>query len=660
MEKGGWIPVLNQRGSKGGWRKEATAKLFTIFVDDLPRSMNLKMLGEIFRKFGVVKDVYIPLKRRRVRNTRFAFVRYDCEVAAEVAVQKANGIWVDDKQLVVKHADYGKNDMEVKIRYPPQTKGFPHGGRGEGSVWKPAAGVRTYAEVIKNSHGMGSGIVSVQAEEVGNGWLYETVVVRLKVEYANVKIKYELQQRGMENVVVRDGGGRDVLLTFNSKECMKDSLGTVKEWIGDWCDEIVRWNPDVHSGGERKVWVCCFGIPWSLWNRTTLNRIGKVWGEVICIEGDICNPESFEYARIQILTKCMEPINTIINLECKGYSQTVRVWEHLSGAPQILAGRSESSMVQGGVGACSSNKGVKVGVAVMATDVAVEDDDWVGESARELDQLKEVCIGVGPGRVRCSDEVQMGSPRQSETVVPESTGSELEGIADSIMEVAGSIGNGCELEGQKSKEQVGMKGAVKSLSGSSLLKPGVHLEVVLGRNNGMGLCNGPVVMRAGGETQTQGSKAGLQSGLQVEKSPLIICSDIPESQCNELSSRKKLQKNRGMKRVVTKSSGKKIREMKQGYLKRPKSHNHRGASSSKLGPRGAIWRAAAAVASGVDSTASGVARSRSLLKEAQGTIQMGKLLGINYKGKEEEVLTKILDLEANDRARRGGNVVLVD
>ncbi|KAI7998229.1 Diacylglycerol O-acyltransferase 2 [Camellia lanceoleosa] len=30
-------------------------------------------------------------------------------------------------------------------------------------------------------------------------------------------------------------------------------------------------------------------------------------------------------------------------------------------------------------------------------------------------------------------------------------------------------------------------------------------------------------------------------------------------------------------------------------------------------------------------TASGVARSRSLLKEAQGTVQMGKLLGINYK-----------------------------
>ncbi|XP_028103520.1 serine/arginine-rich splicing factor 2-like [Camellia sinensis] len=251
--------------------------------------MNSKMMGDIFRKFGVVKDVYIPLKRRKVRNTRFAFVRYDCEVAAEIAVQKANGIWMEDKQLVVKHTDYGKKAMEVKTQYHPQTKGFPNGRKDECSVWKQAAGVRTFAEVIKNNNGMERGIVSVQ--------------------------------------------------------------------------------------------------------------------------------------------------------------------------------------------------------------------------------------------------------------------------------------------------------------------------------------------------------------------------------CNELSSSKKHQKNKGRKRVVSKSSGKKIKEMEQGYLQLPKRYSHKGASSSKLGPKGVLWRAAAVVASGSESTTSGIARSRSLLKEAQGTIQMGKLLEINYKGKEEEVLARIMDLEAKDRARRGGVLV---
>lgn len=537
--------------------------------------------------------------------------------------------------------------MDVKTRYHPQTKGFPHGGRGECSVWKPAAGVRTYAEVIKNTNGMERGIVSVQAKEIGNGWLYESVVVRLKVEYANVKLKNELHKRGMENVLVRDGGGRDVFLTFKSKECREASLVTVNEWLQDWCEEIVVWNPDLHRVSECKVWVCCYGIPWNLWNRTILNRIGNIWAEVICIEGDVCNPKSFEYARIQILTRCMEPINEVINLECKGSSHTVRVWEQLFGLPNVLAGRSDYSMEYGGEGFCSSNNGEKVGVGVMTSDVAVEDDDRDGESARELGHTKEVCIGDGSGKVRCSDEVEMELPRRSETVVAESASNELEGKANSIMKAAGSIGNGCELVGQKSNKQVVTHGVVKSLSGSSLLKQGVHLEVELGRSNEVGLGNGLVDIRAGVEMHTQGFKAGLQCGLQDVVSPLMICSDLSQTQCNDLSSSKKHQKNKGRKRVVIKSSGKKIKEMKKRY-------SHKGASSSKLGPKGVLWRA---VASGSESTASELARSRSLLKKAQETIQMGKLLEINYKGKEEEVLAKIMDLEAKDRARREGDLV---
>ncbi|KAL7225725.1 hypothetical protein ACSBR1_020979 [Camellia fascicularis] len=115
--------------------------------------MNPMKSFDIFKKFRVVRDVYIPQKRRKVRNTRFAFVRFDCAVAAEVVVQKANGIWVEDKKLEVKHTDY---------------------------------------EVTKNTSNMGGGIVIIKAEEIGNGWLYDSVVVCLKPEYANIKLKEEI------------------------------------------------------------------------------------------------------------------------------------------------------------------------------------------------------------------------------------------------------------------------------------------------------------------------------------------------------------------------------------------------------------------------------------------------------------------------------------
>ncbi|KAL7193429.1 hypothetical protein ACSBR2_025108 [Camellia fascicularis] len=72
------------------------ASLFTLFVDNLPESVVPRKLHDLFNKFGVVKDVFIPQKKRKVRNTRFGFVRYDCSIAADVAEQKANGLCVDD------------------------------------------------------------------------------------------------------------------------------------------------------------------------------------------------------------------------------------------------------------------------------------------------------------------------------------------------------------------------------------------------------------------------------------------------------------------------------------------------------------------------------------------------------------------------------------
>ncbi|KAL7234026.1 hypothetical protein ACSBR1_017596 [Camellia fascicularis] len=70
-----------------------------------------RKLHGLFNKFGVVKDVFIPHKRRKATNTRFGFVRYDCSIAADVAEQKANGLWVDDKSLSVKVAEYSKGKV---------------------------------------------------------------------------------------------------------------------------------------------------------------------------------------------------------------------------------------------------------------------------------------------------------------------------------------------------------------------------------------------------------------------------------------------------------------------------------------------------------------------------------------------------------------------
>ncbi|KAL7252486.1 hypothetical protein ACSBR1_007121 [Camellia fascicularis] len=75
--------------------------------------MDFKDMYNLFKKFGVVNDVFIPHKRRRLTASKFG-----CQVAASVVVQKANGLWVDDKVLVVKSDDFGRERQEKGYTNP--------------------------------------------------------------------------------------------------------------------------------------------------------------------------------------------------------------------------------------------------------------------------------------------------------------------------------------------------------------------------------------------------------------------------------------------------------------------------------------------------------------------------------------------------------------
>ncbi|KAL7252674.1 hypothetical protein ACSBR1_007274 [Camellia fascicularis] len=180
-------------------------------------------------------------KRRTITNTRFGFVRFDCYVAAKVTIQKAHGLWVDDATIEVKHATFGKEKAGGQgLTGPVRFQATRHNGyQREGRSWVGVStDQRSYAEAVIGKNSVGKGNITLKAEEIGNGWLYESVVVRLKDKFANVNLKKEFEEIGMEDVLIRESGGRDVVLTFKSKEEMVLKLQPIKELILDWCDAI--------------------------------------------------------------------------------------------------------------------------------------------------------------------------------------------------------------------------------------------------------------------------------------------------------------------------------------------------------------------------------------------------------------------------------------
>ncbi|GMP86480.1 hypothetical protein CsSME_00039242 [Camellia sinensis var. sinensis] len=133
-----------------------------------------------------------------------------------------------------------------------------------------------------------------------------------------------------------------------------------------------------------------------------------------------------------------------------------------------------------------------------------------------------------------------------------------------------------------------------------------------------------------GCSQIRGSTALLNKGLN-----------------KKINSRKKDDNNWNRK-------GKgKIQSQKKGFFDLVSRYGFKGASSSKQVSKQSVLRGSVAEASISASIDSGNAAGRRILSDAQATVQIGALLGLQYIGKEAEVINKIVELERKDKERIG-------
>ncbi|KAL7250245.1 hypothetical protein ACSBR1_012277 [Camellia fascicularis] len=215
----GWRPVLRRHGGQGSRFKKREDVVQTLFVDDLPDSMDPKSLYELFSNFGVVKDVFILNKRRKLSRSRFGFVHYDCSVAAKVACQKAHGLWCDNRALKVKVANFGKG---TKMKQRPAAQPYRRGNVGTASaVFGLVQGGKSYAQAVNGGGLVANSSLIIKAFEEGNGWLYTSAIVRLKLMCDAEQFKQELKSRGLGVIQVRNREGRVMVMTFDSVEGMK-------------------------------------------------------------------------------------------------------------------------------------------------------------------------------------------------------------------------------------------------------------------------------------------------------------------------------------------------------------------------------------------------------------------------------------------------------
>ncbi|KAL7171318.1 hypothetical protein ACSBR2_036050 [Camellia fascicularis] len=273
-EKGGWKPILSGRGKQFSRSNEdGRPGLFTVFVDNLPWSMSPKGFHALFTKFGVVRDVFIPNKARKATKSRFGFVRYDSQVAAAMAVQTANGVWCDDKELKVKVTAFGKDDSVKLLR--KNLVVINTEGRNEKRPKPPSSripalgfvGQKSNAEALLDDPAKGRDNRVVYANEVGNGWLYDSLVVKLKCFQAFPEFHKAVLENGSKDIAVKEGRCRMAVVSFKSADHLKENQVLLHDCLKDWCESVSLWGQNDYIEQERGVWLSCYGVPLNLEQR---------------------------------------------------------------------------------------------------------------------------------------------------------------------------------------------------------------------------------------------------------------------------------------------------------------------------------------------------------------------------------------------------------
>lgn len=145
---------MSKLGDSRGSREEVfSVRSTTIFVDNLPFHIRKIWLYNLFSRFGIIRDLFIPTKRSKITGKNFAFVRFSRVEDAEAAISKTKDSWYWDRKLVVKFARFLR---DVDVQDPQRSfnrnytinskswkqnsqfsKGFPFNFKS--SQWKPNA-----------------------------------------------------------------------------------------------------------------------------------------------------------------------------------------------------------------------------------------------------------------------------------------------------------------------------------------------------------------------------------------------------------------------------------------------------------------------------------------------------------------------------------------
>lgn len=409
----GWIPVIgNQR--RQYTNNQLKKEMVTLFIDNIPDDRDQQWLCNIFNKYGVVRDAFIPNKKSKHSGNRFGFVRFASKEEAERAITRLNGIWIGYERLLVKEASFGqqteRRSQKKKEVWPTkEANAVQNTEQVVGILNRKVSPLQSYANAVKGEATTNKGgeegfkqRIQIKVNQIGNGWLFRSAIAVLRRIIHLKKLEDNFKKEHGESVKIRAMGGRKVIITFmDSKQRDEQLKGT---WMERWFENSSKWNGDPASF-ERFVWLQCKGIPLNAWNAETFKRIGETWGDFICTGGDTIKERTFSKANILIATEVNERIDCSIQVLVNGIEYSVKVTEEFTcDNPDDAANRLKMENLM----EVEKTEGFK---SAEEKEQEVEDKDDVDKGETRLTN-ENTDNGNRMGRVRLVENVMVGNVAQ--------------------------------------------------------------------------------------------------------------------------------------------------------------------------------------------------------------------------------------------------------
>lgn len=686
-------------------RERGSGEIFSdistpIFVDNLPFQIRKIWVYNLFSKFGKIKSILIPNKRSRITGQSFAFVRFFRSVDAEAAISKTNNSWVWNQKLVVKfprflreedaqaihrssfrsqsinpvswsqnahynpgmplhhksnhrvqnpqfepvrakmlqqqsklHAKIGQQNQQ---NYTKEKRG-KEVWRRKGIVESSTQGELRIVNPTESRTDVHMGTINIQA--VGSGRLLRSAVAKMRKLVPAENLEHVFKEEGNIKVQIKAIGGRFVIITFSDLAC-RDSI--IKEkWVSNWFEEIKPWKGE-QALEERFVWLACFGMPLNAWSYSTFKEIGEKWGQFLKTDEDTLNESSYVKARILIATNQIHKLEGYVDLIVDGVKYSVRVIEEDSFrfiTNSLIASPLESTM------------GKKKD--------SVEEEDDREMHKDEVENLAEVGSNYGVQEDPVTDDVEnsnkvVGVPITSNEAGSSSLGLETsllgnEMVADSFEEPSKGSQSHVEILNKKMGVLSSSLGTEKCLLENEMVadsfeKPSEGSQSQVNKPNGLLNQDSELKTDTGIEEAVFDIVGQDMECYQDEHDCNINDEHLDHFDANQIPIKATINSLKG------KRQRKSINEI-LGYS-RVNTSQSKGKRNKKV-----VFRAAVASAALSASISSGEInnRNRILLDEAQAIWAVDKLFGINYDGDEDEVISKIAEMEALNRERAANN-----